>query len=427
VNPSETFSSRTEERSFFSRYSAVIGSFLAILNSGMVIVSFGVFFKPVSAQFDWTRTETSGAFSLATIMSGLVGIAAGKLGDRFNPRLVIVICGAIEGIAYILLSQMNSLWQLYFYYGILVGTGMANVVPATSLVAKMYEKQRGLMSGIAMAGAPLGSAFAPPLATLLISHYNWSASYILIGVLALFIVAVCGFFLFKSADTKHQLKENLQLSQKPLYSPVGSQRSDYFPSKTQEISFKKVIRGWPFWSISLILFCAYFSQQDMIVHIVPHATDLGISPSNAALILTMINGANIMGNYFTGLAVDKISSRLSMVIIMTTLFISSILLFIASSLWVFFIFAILFGIAWGGTSTLRSTMVAELFGLNSHGVITGAVFFISVIGGTISPLLTGYVFDVSGHYHIAFLVIVGLSFLGLIISLILKYQSSNRE
>jgi MFS family permease len=427
VNRSEINSSRNNERSFFSRYSAVIGSFLAILNSGMVIVSFGVFFKPVSAQFDWTRTETSGAFSLATIMSGLVGIAAGKLGDRFNPRLIIVVCGAVEGIAYILLSQIDSLWQLYFYYGILVGTGMANVVPATSLVAKMYKQQRGLMSGIAMAGAPLGSAFAPPLATLLISRFDWSISYIFIGVLALFIIAICGFFLFKSTDMKQPLEENLQVPQKPPYPPNGGQRADNFSPKFLETSFKKVIRGWPFWSISLILFCAYFSQQDMIVHIVPHATDIGISATSAALILTIINIANIAGNYFTGLAADKISSRLAMVIIMAILSISSILLFMAGSLWMLFIFAVLFGISWGGTSTLRSTMVAELFGLNSHGVITGAVFFISVIGGTISPLLTGYVFDVSGNYHIAFLVIVGLSFLGLIISLVLNYHSSFRD
>jgi MFS family permease len=417
VNRSEINSSRNNESSFFSRYSAVIGSFLAILNSGMVIVSFGVFFKPVSAQFDWTRTETSGAFSLATIMSGLVGIAAGKLGDRFNPRLIIVVCGAVEGIAYILLSQIDSLWQLYFYYGILVGTGMANVVPATSLVAKVYQKQRGLMSGIAMAGAPLGSAFAPPLATLLISRYDWSISYVFIGVLALFIIAICGFFLFKAPDTRQPIED----------SSNGAQQADFFSPKIREISFKKVIRGWPFWSVSLILFCAYFSQQDMIVHIVPHATDIGISATSAALILTIINIANIAGNYFIGLAADKISSRLAMVIIMAILSISSILLFLAGSLWMLFIFAVLFGISWGGTSTLRSTMVAELFGLNSHGVITGAVFFISVIGGTISPLLTGYVFDVSGNYHIAFLVIVGLSFLGLIISLILNYHSSFRD
>ena len=117
-----------------------------------------------------------------------------------------------------------------------------------------------------------------------------------------------------------------------------------------------------------------------------------------------------------------------MVIIMAILTISSIILILAASLWSLFIFAILFGFAWGGTSTLRSTMVVELFGLRSHGSITGAVFFISVIGGTISPLLTGYIYDFSGHYEAAFIVISVLSLFGLGLSLALfrfsKFQKN---
>ncbi|MBN2058933.1 MAG: MFS transporter [Deltaproteobacteria bacterium] len=124
--------------SFFDNYAVILGAFLAVLTSGVVISSFGVFFKPVSSEFDWARAETSGAFSLATIVGGLGGFIAGRMGDRFNPRLIILICGVLEGIAFILLSQITSLWQIYFYYGILVGAGMANLVPASSLVAKWY-------------------------------------------------------------------------------------------------------------------------------------------------------------------------------------------------------------------------------------------------------------------------------------------------
>jgi MFS family permease len=415
------------KKSVFGYYAIVIGAFLAILNSGMVIVAFGVFFKPVSAQFDWSRAETSGAFSLATIISGIVGIIAGRLGDRYNPSLVIIACGALEGIAYILLSQMNSLWQLYFYFGILVGTGMANLVPATSIVARSYQKQRGLMSGIAMAGAPVGSALVPPLATMLINRYDWSTSYVIVGCFALFLMVFCGICLLRRSCIKGPSDQSASFREGSDSARNTEKKSRISTTATNGKSLSQVIRSWPFWCFSLILFCGYFSQQDMIVHIVPHATDIGISPANAALILTIICIANIMGNYFTGLAADKISSRLSLIITMAILTISSLVLIFANSLWGLFIFAILFGIAWGGTSTLRSTMIVELFGLSSHGSITGAVFFISVLGGTIGPLLTGYIFDVSGHYEAAFIVISILSLSGLILSLALFRFSKVRK
>jgi MFS family permease len=423
----EKFTATSRKESFFDFYSVVLGSFLAILNSGMVIVAFGVFFKPVSTQFDWSRGETSGAFSLATIISGIMGIVIGKLGDRYNPSLVILFCGVLEGIAYILLSQVNSLWQLYLYFGILVGTGMANLVPCTSIVARRYQKQRGLMSGIAMAGAPVGSALVPPLATVLINRYDWSISYIIVGCLALVLMVFCGFCFLRPSGVRILSDQSMSFSGKSDSSRIIEPQNTFSTPVTGGNSLPQVIRNWPFWCFSLVLFCGCFSQQDMIVHIVPHATDIGISPASAALVLTIICAANILGTYFTGLAADKISSRLSLIITMAILTISSLVLIFATSLWGLFIFAILFGIAWGGTSTLRSTMIVELFGLSSHGSITGAVFFISVLGGTIGPLLTGYIFDVSGHYEAAFIVISILSLSGLILSLALFRFSKVRK
>jgi MFS family permease len=112
---------------------------------------------------------------------------------------------------------------------------------------------------------------------------------------------------------------------------------------------------------------------------------------------------------------------------MAILFVSSLLLVAADQLWVYFIFAVLFGLAWGGTSTLRSTVVAELFGLSAHGMLTGAIFFIAVIGGTIAPILTGYIFDVSGQYHLAFVIIAALAFVGMGMAAFLNFYAAARR
>ena len=98
------------------------------------------------------------------------------------------------------------------------------------------------------------------------------------------------------------------------------------------------------------------------------------------------------------------------------------MLLIVNSFWILFIFAIIFGFASGGTGALRSVMVAELFGLRSHGVLVGVILLIALIGGTIGPILSGYIFDVTGQYQLAFLLICGLCATGLILALFLSYR-----
>ena len=165
-------------------------------NAGIILISFGVFFKPVSAQFGWTRAETAGAFSLATIITGLTAVLLGRLGDRFESRWIIVGCGFLEGLAYLLLSQMTSLWQLFVFYGLFAGVGLANVIPAASLVARSYRRRRGLMTGIAMSGTAASAIIAPTLATFLIGRFSWNLSYLIIGCLNIAIIALAAFFLF---------------------------------------------------------------------------------------------------------------------------------------------------------------------------------------------------------------------------------------
>jgi MFS family permease len=157
-----------------------------------------------------------------------------------------------------------------------------------------------------------------------------------------------------------------------------------------------------------------------MVHIVPHATDMGISPVLAASVLMMANGANVVGGFSLGSINDKIGSRKTLTVGLAILGIGSTLLLISDTFWLLCLFAVIFGFAWGGVGSIRSVIVAELFGLGSHGALVGAILLIALVGGTISPILSGYIFDVTGQYLIAFFLIFGLSVIGLILSLFLS-------
>jgi MFS family permease len=156
------------------------------------------------------------------------------------------------------------------------------------------------------------------------------------------------------------------------------------------------------------------------VHIVIHTTGLGIPATSAVNILAFTGGANIAGRLVIGSAIDRIGSRLALVIGLSVMLASLAWLQFAEELWMLYLFGTIFGFAWGGSSVPMSPLVAELFGLRSHGVLFGFVDIGFAIGATVGPVLIGYIFDVTSSYQLGFLISAGLSIIGLILTLLLK-------
>jgi MFS family permease len=394
----------------FNYYALVIGAFLVWLIGGMIMGSYGVFFTPVSADFGWTHAETSGAFSLMTILSGILGVIAGRISDRFSPRLVIITCSVIQGIAFILLSRTNSLWQLYLFFGIMVGAGMANLAPLISLVTKFYGKRRGVMTGITIAGAGVGGTIAPPLVLSFISSYGWQTTYLIMGVSFLVLVAISSFFLYCSRKAG------------PLDDGITPLIKREKP-KNREISLQAAMRTWPFWILTIIVFCSGFFQQSLFVHLVPGAVDLRLTTAGAAGLLSLVNLVWMVSSFSMGIVVDKMGSFRSFVIALALSLISFLLLFGIRELWAAYSFTLFFGVGWGILVLARTGLIADLFGLKSHGVINGIIMFFYTIGGTLGPILAGYIYDINQHYQLAFILVAGFSLVSLVMTIPLKLQT----
>ncbi len=132
--------------------------------------TYGVFFKEFQTEFGWSRAAISGASSLAFLTMGLVGVIAGKMNDRIGPKVIIVVSGISMGLGYMLMSRLQTLWQLYLLYGVLVGIGFStHDVITLSTVARWFERRRGMMSGFVKVGTGSGQFLVPLIATLLIA------------------------------------------------------------------------------------------------------------------------------------------------------------------------------------------------------------------------------------------------------------------
>jgi len=150
--------------------------------------------------------------------------------------------------------------------------------------------------------------------------------------------------------------------------------------------------------------------------------ELNISSASAANILATVGGLSIIGKLLLGRRVDIIGSRKVFIIGFILMSAALIWLVPAGKGWMFFVFAIFFGFAYGGCVSAESPLVAELFGLDSHGLILGFVSFGFTIGGALGPWLTGHIFDITHSYRLAFILCAILSALGLILTLALGHR-----
>jgi MFS family permease len=372
--------------------------------------TFGVFFKPLSDDFGWTRVLTSGAFSSYWIVNGILSIIMGRLTDRFGPRVVVTICGVLIGLGFLLMPQISAVYQLYLFYGVIIGAGISgSLIPQLSTVARWFVKSRGLMTGVTIAGIGVGTMIITPLASWLISNYGWHTSYTVIGFMALVILILAAQFLRRDPSQMGLL-------------PYGSVdiKSRDSNSIDQGFSLREAISTRQFWLLCTANFSFTFCQHTVMVHIVPHATELGVLAILAANILAIIGGLSIAGRIGIGSIADRIGNKSALIISVILVPLALAWLLVAKEAWMFYLFAAVFGFAWGGQAVMVSPLVAELFGLRSHGAVFGAVLFIINIGGALGPLLAGGIFDITGSYYWAFLTCTVVSILGFISAVLLK-------
>ena len=370
------------------------------------IFAYGVFFPELEVEFGWSRTTISGAASLNFFVLGLFGVAAGSATDRFGPRIVLTICGPLFAVGYLLMHRMASIWELYLFYGLLGGLGMAaHDIATLSTVARWFIRYRGLMSGIVKAGAGIGQVLIPPAAAVLVITYGWRQACLLIGIVGLIVLVVAAQVMRRDPQER---------GLRPLGDEVYL-NSEY--DRNENIwTFRKALVTRQFWILCMAKLSDMFCLLTIVTHIVPHGIDQGLTRSESVMVLSTIGGCSILGRLLLGTTFDKLGTKRSLMICFSMLLTSFILLQLLDEPRLLFLFALIYGIAHGGFFVVASPSVAHFFGTRYHGFIFGIVLFVGTLGGTAGPLLAGKIFDVTGSYDIAFLLLTGFATFGLLLT-----------
>jgi MFS family permease len=408
IKTETTLPPEVKKSKLFYGYTIILVSFFIQVVAWGVSNSFGVFFAPLIDEFGWSRATISGAASLCFIVHGSASILLGNLNDRFGPRLIMSFCGLFLGLGFLLIARVNSPWQLYLFYGLIVGLGLGgtDVIPL-STVARWFNKKRGMMSGVIKVGTGVGMLIMPFFITWLLKVYGWRTSFVVLGFIIMISIIILAQFLVRDPIQKSQFIDNKKNHSSEDLAEEG-------------LTFSEAIRTRQLWTVCAIYFIILVCVYTILMHIVQHAIDLGISAPIAAGILATIGGVSISGRFLMGGAADKIGEKTALFICLLFLLTALVWLQAVKVLWMFYLFAIIYGFAHGGFFSLVSPLIAKLFGTKSHGLLFGIVIFCSTIGGAIGPFMAGYIFDITLSYKIVFLILAVLCIIALILTISLN-------
>ena len=394
----------------FDGYRVVAACFVI---QGTVIGSmfaYGVFFLELEAEFGWSRAMISGASSLSFVIMGVLGILAGKLNDKIGPRILITVSALFFGIGYGSMSRLQAPWELFLFYGVLAGIGYStHDVVTLSTIARWFVRRRGTMTGIAKVGTGIGQLLVPVIAAMLIASYGWRHAVFVIGAASLLIVVAAAQLMRRDPRSQGQHPDGLQIA--PAHASGASRETG--------MTLAEAAATGQFWILCAVQLSVFFCLMTVMIHIVPHAMDRGVAPAVAAAILSTIGAVSIAGRLTIGRLLDRLGGRRSLAVCFVILLLSFVVLQVAEATWLLFVFAAVYGFAHGGFFTVMSPTLAEFFGTSSHGVIFGCVLFSGTIGGAVGPLLAGSLFDMSGGYGVAFMILTGFGVLGLLLALAL--------
>jgi MFS family permease len=384
-----------------------------------IVYTFGIFFKSLIVEFGWSRTAISGVLTTYWICHAIFAIPVGWISDRYGPRPLLLVCNLLGASGLILITQVSSLWQMYIFYGVMVGCGFAGTfVLLTATTARWFLRRRGLALGIVACGIGLGTMVMAPLVERLISGFGWRGAYLGLGIMSFATMVLPALLIYKEPNVLGLLSygqsKQILRTEKENNIPKGVQNEDNGFSVSDIVHFKQ------YWIILAVYMLFFICMQMVMTHLYNYATDSGISGSEAASFISIAGGSSIIGRLGIGIISDRLGSKTAVLLCLLLTLISFGFVLSAYTVWMFYLFAIIFGLTYGGLIPLMPGITSYFFGLKSLGFVVGATMAAASLGGAIGPLLGGVVFDYTGSYRVAFALAAGLSLAGIVLTLLLR-------
>ena len=376
----------------FYGWRIVAAAFVILFTAYGAQYCFGVFFAALLTEFHWSRTGLSGVFSLYAFTYCVVGFPAGRLTDRWGPRVVIA-CGALFlGAALVAMAGVTALWQAYVLYAVAaIGMGTA-YVPCNTTVVRWFARRRGLATGVASSGASLGTLVLPPLAQVAVTGLGWRGAYVVGGAIVFATLVVATQVMRRDPESMGLDADGMALAAGPATTaPAGG------------LALGAAIRTPAFWLLGFAFAATWTPVFIPLVHLVPFARDLGHSPLAAASAISATGAGAVLGRLMMGAVSDRIGRRVTIAGGMLLQTLAFLAFTVVHELPGLYAAALLFGFSYGTISTLFAAIVGDFFGREHAGSLVGFLFALAGSMAAWGTLGAGAIYDATGSYRPAWM------------------------
>lgn len=379
----------------------VLAAFFGVMVSfgSILVFTFSVFLKPLSAEFGWKRESISAAFGIAAMTVAVCSPVLGRLLDRHGPKPVILPCMGVFGLAFASLSLLTPsllhLYAVFFVLGI-VGNGTTQMGYSRA-VSSWFTDKRGKALALVVAGVGVGSIIFPAAAQRIIDSYGWRAAYVVLGgVILVMGVPLTALFVREA--------------------PIATDRHTGIAAGS---SVGAGLRSRAFWLLVAMLFLSSIAINGALTHLSALLTDRGLSAGDAAFALSMLGAMSLCGRLFTGHLLDRFSGPWISFLLLAGVSVGMVVLSRTTVRETALLSAALIGLGLGGEADITPYLLTRYFGLRAFSTLYGFTWTAYAIAGAVGPMLMGRVFDATGSYETLLTVLAAQTLIAGVLALLL--------
>lgn len=401
--------------SFYYGWVILFTSYMLMFFTAGLTQAFGVFLKPMTEDFGWDRSTFALALSIFAVVSAIVPPVAGRMADRYGPRVVLTVGAALVSTGMVLMAFTPNLLWAYVVYGLVIGVGfgIAGQSANAALLARWFVRRRGMALSISSTGLGTGQLVLVPLATLIIVYADWRVAFLVVGVLASSMVPLCWILLRRAEPPVGHTETD--------DGDIGASRQPASTCLTsEEISraTRKAFRSRNFWLLGGGFMGCGFSIYLLMTHAAAIATDRGMTEAQAGTAIGLIGGTGIV----SGVVMGSLSDRIGRKHLLAGLYLlragSVLVLMGADSPLALYAFAVMFGLS-RANGALVSAAVIDQFGRGAVGSILGYTTMFHQMFAALGAFAGGLAYDLTGSYTYALAPCVGLMLAGAFVSLLI--------
>ena len=393
---------------FYWHYAWMIVTIIALMQmvGSSIRMAFGVFIYPLSEEFGWSQGSITLAYALSSVVTALVSPLAGSFGDRFGARKSMMLGCAMFIVGMLLIGLVEQLWQFYLTFGVLLGVAQAIfLVPLIPSAMTWFRRHLGVGMGFLMAAWGLGPALTAPIMGLMILKLGWRDTFWVTAAASAVIMAV-----LIAKYSNRPADRGLE----PYGSVPGDPAATRLRPPVDRVKlFTKFMRHTKaYWNLSSIHFLGCVGHAVILVYIVPIAIGEGVSVVVAAGLLTVLSGVSIGTRLATPVLSDYLGPKTVMAVAYVLQGVPVIMLFWTHDVWLFYVFAAVFGIGYGGEAGGFPIVNRRYYGQAPIGAVHGFQMLGAGLGMAVGGWIGGVIFDLTGGYDIALAISVVASIMG---------------